>query len=89
VEPSDQRIIDTFFRDGRLAIMPTKRGKLLVVLAHLAESFEVGRRYPEKEVNEILRGFHDDVAALRRYLVDDLFLARESGVYWRLEDPAP
>jgi len=83
VEAREQRIIDTFFRDGRLVIMPTKRGKLLVVLAHLAESFDVGRHYPESEVNEILSTFHEDVAALRRYLVDDLFLARENSIYWR------
>jgi hypothetical protein len=86
MEPADQRIIDTFFRDGRLEIMPTKRGKMLVVLEHLAQSFEPGRRYSEFEVNNILRGFNDDVAALRRYLADDLFLARENSVYWRLHD---
>jgi hypothetical protein len=31
----------------------------------------------------LLRSFHDDVAALRRYLVDSGFLSREDGVYWR------
>ena len=57
--------------------------KLLLVLDHLAQDFEPGRTYPEAEVNEILGGFHDDHAALRRYLVDEAFLAREGGVYWR------
>ena len=28
-------------------------------------------------------GFHDDYAALRRYLVDEQFLTREANVYWR------
>lgn len=86
MDSADQKIIDTFFRDGRLAIMPARRGKLLVVLAELSRSFEPGRRYAEREVNEILGAFHDDFAALRRYLVDDQFLARENGVYWRLDD---
>jgi hypothetical protein len=85
MDAADQKIIDTFIRDGRLVIMPTKRGKLMVVLAHLAESFEPGRQYAEREVNEILGRFHDDVAALRRYLVDDRFLARENSVYWRVD----
>src|SRR5690349_23167227 len=35
----------------------------------------------ETEVNEALRNWHDDTAALRRYLVDDDFLARDHGVY--------
>ena len=31
-----------------------------------------------------LRRFHPDVAALRRYLVDDGFMERAEGVYWRV-----
>jgi len=34
-------------------------------------------------VNELLRGFHDDTASLRRYLVDEGMLEREAGVYRR------
>ena len=41
------------------------------------------RTYPEAEVNEVLIGFHDDYPALRRYLVDEQFLTRETNVYWR------
>ena len=62
---------------------PSKHAKLLVVLDHLAQAFEPGRRYPEPEVNEVLERFHPDYAALRRYLVEDQFLTREDGVYWR------
>ena len=40
--------------DGRLHTIPTKHAKLLVVLDHLAQSFEPGRHYPEKEVNAVL-----------------------------------
>jgi len=32
--------------------------------------FEWGRLYEEKEVNAILRQFHDDVASLRREMID-------------------
>ena len=42
-----------------------------------------GRRYDEKEVNVIVGRFFNDYAALRRYLVDEGFLDREGGVYWR------
>jgi hypothetical protein len=34
-------------------------------------------------VNAVVGRFHPDHAALRRYLVDDGFLSRERGVYWR------
>ncbi|MGH2752688.1 MAG: DUF2087 domain-containing protein [Actinomycetota bacterium] len=63
--------------------IPVQHSKRAIVLDHLAQDFEPGKRYPEKEVNSILGRYHDDVAALRRYLVDEGFMEREAGVYWR------
>jgi hypothetical protein len=77
------RVLRTYLRDGRLTHIPVQRAKRLIVLDRLAQEFEVGIRYPERRVNAALRRFHDDVAALRRYLVDEGFMDRESGVYWR------
>lgn len=80
----DQRVLQNFLGpDGQLRTIPAKHSKLLVVLDHLAQEFEPGRRYAETEVNEILRRFHPDHAALRRYLVENGFMTREDGVYWR------
>jgi len=53
------------------------------VLERIALEFEPGRRYDEKEVNVIVGVFFNDHAALRRYLVDEGFLDRDHGVYWR------
>jgi len=75
--------LSRFVSDGRITLMPTKRSKRLLVLDHVAQSFEPGRTYREYEVNRVLFGFHDDYAALRRYLVDEGFLSREDNVYWR------
>jgi hypothetical protein len=69
--------------DGRLTRMPSKHRKRLVVLDHIARVFEPGQRYTEPEVNAMVRAFHDDVAMVRRYLVDEEFLSRAGGVYWR------
>ena len=69
--------------DGRLHTIPSKRSKLLVVLDFLSQCFEPGLRYPESRVNEILREFHPDCAALRRYLVENGFLDRADNHYWR------
>jgi len=71
-------------QDGRLTQMPRKHRKKLVVLDHVSRVFEPGARYQESEVNALCRSFHDDVAMLRRALVDEAFLAREDGVYWRI-----
>ena len=80
----NERVLANFLGpSGRLTTIPTKHSKLLVVLDHLAQEFEPGRRYPEPEVNDILGRLHPDHAALRRYLVENQFMARKDGVYWR------
>ena len=82
-DDASDEVVGRFVKDGRLVIMPSKRSKLLLILDHIAQEFELGVTYPEVEVNDVLRRYHDDYAALRRYLVDEDFLTREAGVYWR------
>lgn len=69
--------------DGSLRSMPTKLRKRLVVLDYVAGHFDIGERWPEREVNTRLARFHPDVASLRRYLVEQGFMDRRDGVYWR------
>ena len=73
-------------RDGTLNSIPNQHKKLMVILNHLVKNFEPGVKYPENQVNQILRRFHEDTAALRRYMVDNNLLTREKGIYLRLED---
>lgn len=82
-ETDDGLLARFLAEDGRLRSIPSKRTKRLVVLDHVAQAFEPGKTYPEAEVNEVLGSFHPDFAALRRYLVDEEFLTRDGGVYWR------
>jgi hypothetical protein len=82
-DPGSRVLANFLSADGRLHTIPSKHAKLLVVLDHLAQSFEPGQRYAEAEVNLVLGRFHPDHAALRRYLVENDFLTREAGVYWR------
>ncbi|MGY1915572.1 DUF2087 domain-containing protein [Blastococcus sp. SYSU DS0973] len=82
-DPAADAILSAFVRDGRLVSIPAQRSKRLLVLDHLVRVFEPGVRYPEREVNALLAVWHPDVAALRRYLVDEGLLSRDAGVYWR------
>jgi hypothetical protein len=88
----ETRILRSFVHDGRLASVPVQRSKRLVVFDHLAQQFEPGRRYSEQAVNLMLGQWYADTAALRRFLVEDGFLDRKDGVYWRsggTVDPPP
>src|SRR6476469_8331265 len=82
-DPAEDAVLSAFLRDGRLVSIPAQQSKRRVVLEHLVRVFEPGVRYPEREVNALLAVWHADVAALRRYLVDEGLLTREAGMYWR------
>jgi hypothetical protein len=77
------RVLRSFVRGGRLTSIPMQHSKRLVVLDLVAQEFEPGRHYTERQVNSILSRWHDDTATLRRYLVDHGFMERDHGEYWR------
>lgn len=79
----EAQILGRFFRGDRLVEIPAQQAKRRVVLERLALELEPGVRYSEAEVNEVLRRFHDDHATLRRLLVDEGFVDRAAGEYWR------
>jgi hypothetical protein len=79
-----QTVLDTFIRRGRLTQIPAQHKKQRIILERLAEEFEPDRAYSEGEVNHILVEFNDDVATLRRGLVDHGLVERAEGVYRRV-----
>ena len=85
---ADARILQRFISNGRLTHLPSQRSRWLVILRWLVDSFEFGREYPEAEVNDILGAVHEDHALLRRQLVDEGLLARDHGIYWRVDTAA-
>lgn len=77
--------------EGRLKQWPTRRRDQLAALERLAGLFEPGRRYTEREVNELLQSHHTfgDWALLRRELFDFRFVdrLRDGSSYWRRIEP--
>lgn len=78
-------VLSAFFREGKLTRIPAKRSKRIVVLERLLGEFLEKDTYHEREVNAILRKFHDDVATLRREFIMNKYMTRESG-YYRLTE---
>jgi biotin operon repressor len=82
----DNKVVKDYVRkDGSLKTIPAQRKKLEAVLRYIVKAFEVNKRYSEKKVNEILSGYHEDTASLRRELVGYGLMKREGGggEYWR------
>ena len=84
-----EKVVRSFFRDGRLVSIPAKPSKRELLLGVILErAFPEDREYEEREVNMRLALLHPDVAALRRYLVDGRFVTREAGIYRRAKPPS-
>lgn len=79
----EQEVLVRYTAGNRLTEIPARRSHRLVVLERLALEFDPGRHYPEAEVNGILSLWHPDYAQLRRALVDEGFMDRGGGQYWR------
>lgn len=79
-----QKVIDSFFEYGKLKSIPVQRKKERVILEFLAEKFEFGRIYTEREVNLIIADFHDDFCTLRRDMISEKLLDRNRDGYWRV-----
>ncbi len=80
------KVLGDFLERGRLKTIPSQLKKKQVVIRWLADNFEPGKQYTEKQVNAILKKYHDDYATLRRELVDMKYLARKDGEYWRVQE---
>jgi predicted transcriptional regulator len=83
----DKKVIKDYSRrDGSLKTLPSQRKKLEAILRYVVKAFDIGKRYSEKQVNEILARYHDDTATLRRELVGYGLMQRKGGggEYWRV-----
>jgi hypothetical protein len=91
LDPEEAEVAQRFFRGQRLVEIPAAPAKRLAVLRILADEFDPGRYYAESDVRRILRRFHPDDAALRRYMVEEGVLQRDNRTrtYWRGGGPAP
>lgn len=82
-----EKIIDAYFQTVeplKLKSFPSKEKKKIVVLRKISESFVQGEKYSEKEINSILKPIHEDIATIRRYLIEYGFMERtiDCKEYW-------
>ncbi len=76
------------FSHGRLTSIPVEDAHLDDLAYFLASFFDRGVCYCEAEVNETVRDVHDDVATLRRLMVDVGVMTRDRDSVYALADKA-
>jgi HEAT repeat protein len=77
---SEDSSLERFQEERRLPAKDSLRRAMLEKF--VAENFEVGKVYQEKEVNEIISRAYDDYCSVRRYFVDYGMMSRDRGRYW-------
>lgn len=80
-----QRVIDAFFEYGKLKSIPAQKKKERIVLEVIAQAFECGRLYSEREVNLIIADFFDDFCTIRRDMVGEGLFSRDTTGYRRIQ----
>jgi predicted transcriptional regulator len=82
----DQKVVSDYSQaDGRLKTLPSQRKKMEAILRYVGRAFQYGERYSEREINQVLKNYHQDTATLRRELIGAGILERSRGgrEYWR------
>lgn len=79
-----------YSEDGKLTRYPSKRPMRIIALIKIAEQFEAGKQYREKEVNGIIQSAiaFQDIELIRRELYEYKFLGRQrdGSSYWLEEN---
>jgi DNA-binding HxlR family transcriptional regulator len=83
-----RKILETFFRGGKLVQLPAQKKKRLVILDKFAQMFTPGRRYSEQEVTALIAPLYQDYCTIRRLMVDEGLIMRDQSGYWRAEEMA-
>ena len=81
-EKYKKEVLSNFFKYGKLTQIPSQRKKREIVLWEIANQFEQGRSYDEKEVNDIIHRFHEDHCTIRREMIACGIMARDKETYW-------
>ena len=79
-----QKVIDAFFEYGKLKSIPAQRKKERIILEVIVQEFEYNRIYSEREVNIIIADFYDDFCTIRRDMIGEGLMERDTRGYWRV-----
>jgi len=78
------KVLNTFMKNGRIAQLPKQHKKRFVLLDEILKRFESNKIYEESEVDEIIRGFYDDHCTIRRMMIDEGLMTRNSSKYQKV-----
>jgi len=85
IQKYKDKVIHTFFENGRLSRLPSQHKKRWIVLEQIAQRFEIGKVYTEVDVNATIAMIFEDYCSVRRELIDEGIMERDGQRYWLTE----
>ena len=86
IEIYSEKLKRYYDSEGKLTQYPSKRPMRIIALIKVAETFELEKKYTEKEVNEIIKASisFSDVELIRREMFQYRFInrLRDGSEYW-------
>jgi hypothetical protein len=79
----EQKVLDTFVRDGRILRLPAKMKKRKVVLRWVTGKIPANVRIPHAEFNALIQRHFADSATIRREMFEFGYVHRDRDFYWR------
>ncbi len=76
-----EKVLKSFFVNGRLTHLPSSRKKKRFILQEFLRRFDRGRVYLESEVNDIIAESYEDFCTVRREFIAEKMMTRRSGKY--------
>ena len=85
----EEKVFKTFLdEEGKILAFPKSEKKFSVIIQHVFKAFESGRMYTGKEVDEIISGYSDDTASIRRAFIEYHLMERskDGTQYWTIKN---
>ena len=77
------KVLKNFMKDGYIRTLPAQLLKRRYIYEYFLEMLELGRKYSEVEINNLIRKHHEDYCRVRREMVELGMMTRKDGVYRR------
>ncbi|ATP40255.1 transcriptional regulator [Solibacillus sp. R5-41] len=86
-----KKVLETYYKEGlegAISTFPSKEKRKIILLQQIMTNFEAGKKYLEKELNDILKPIYSDYVTIRRYLIQYGFMERtdDCAFYWVKEN---
>lgn len=81
-----QKVLRTFMKNNKIEKLPVQHKKKMIILDEFLKRMDPGKKYTEKEINELILESYEDYCTVRRLMIEEGMMKRKNQTYWLNED---